>query len=301
MRETNTETELRAAFARETARLPIRGNFEHKVRERIRARQRDHRNRVVTLSALCAVLAIAAGVVIARADDSNTVRTQGPPSSATIQVTAQQLAAATVTELATPPSNLIPFFKLFATEGGFVLWGVRDPSTLQVTAARYSALDKQMDNVRVPDDVAATERSRARHFGGVDRDRPTRSRPREFRAGPFDGQMAPARRDAATVPELRVCLLDRQASRGDRRIVVTSGQTIRGPSLRSDREQLARYRCTARQAPRELLPAQLRSPAVDRHGSTRRRFPRRDIVIVAVIPTSSMTPRLINGAPNRHR
>jgi hypothetical protein len=150
MRDNNTETELRAAFARETARLPIPGNFEHKVRERIRARQRDHRNRVIRLSALSATLAIAAAVVIARADDTNTVQTLGPPSSATIQVTAQQLAASTVTELATPPSNIIPGFKLFTTERGLVLWGIRDFATGQVTAARYSAQDNRWTTMESP-------------------------------------------------------------------------------------------------------------------------------------------------------
>ena len=150
MRETNTETELRAAFDRDTARLRTRGDFEHKVRERIRARQRAYRTRLATLSALGVVLAIAAGVVIVRDDGSNTLETQGSPTSATIQVTAQQLAAATVTELATPPSNLLPFFKLFAIENGFVLWGVRDPSTLQVTAARYSALDNKWTTFAFP-------------------------------------------------------------------------------------------------------------------------------------------------------
>ncbi|MEO8692915.1 MAG: hypothetical protein ABI658_05325 [Acidimicrobiales bacterium] len=101
--------------------------------------------RRITAAAVCTV-AIAG---CSSSDDS------APPAIATSfsepsAGAAQRLAVASVTELATPPNGLIPGSKLFATERGLVLWGVRDSASGQVTAARYSVQDNKWTRLDFP-------------------------------------------------------------------------------------------------------------------------------------------------------
>lgn len=84
MHETDTETELRAVFARQIAQLPSQVDFDNKVRKRIRARQRAHRIKVLATSAPGVILVVAGAVVVTRAgDSSNIVQTQAPATSST--------------------------------------------------------------------------------------------------------------------------------------------------------------------------------------------------------------------------
>lgn len=103
-----------------------------------RGRRRAPRKRLAVIAVGVAV-AVVAVFTVTRIDRDNQGLDTIAPAPAPAAVTAQQLATATVTKLATLPSNIFPGFKLFATGDGFVLWGVRDETNGLVTAARYSA------------------------------------------------------------------------------------------------------------------------------------------------------------------
>jgi hypothetical protein len=113
---------------------------------------------VLLLAIGVAVAVVVVAVTLATRGDSGRrgLDTIAPPPQ---PLTAQQLVSATVTELAPPPSGLTFGIQLFAIEGGLVLWGVRDPTSHQVTAVRYSMQDNTWTTLefptmsRVPDDV----------------------------------------------------------------------------------------------------------------------------------------------------
>ncbi len=120
-----------------------------------RGSRRAPRKRLAVIAVGLAVAVLAVFTVTRIDNDNRGLDTIAPAPATTLDtqqgaVTAQQLATATVTELATLPSSVYAGFKLFPAENGFVLWGVLNSERSQVTAARYSAADDKWTTFAFP-------------------------------------------------------------------------------------------------------------------------------------------------------
>ena len=173
-----SEQRLRELLSEAFAALPPPPS-PRRIQARAPRRPPSKRRAVLVIGVAAVVVVVAVAVaVLARGDGDRgldtiapgptaSVTTAGPTASVTTArptgeaLTAQQLVSATVTELATPPSNLIYGFQLFAIDHGLLLWGIRDPTSHQVTAARYSMQDDTWTTLdfptmsSVPDDLSS--------------------------------------------------------------------------------------------------------------------------------------------------